>query len=652
MTDKLATGLMWGLPLIVWVALRTFLGDVWLDLYSTQGVSNTERYWLQRTAIASDFLAALFVLGVVLILYRKRLFARLPAVAPILLTAVALLVMVIREARRLWPYRDQYQLTELLAAADAVVVLSLMVGTILCAVAAFSPAGLGRRRLPFWRQGQVERAKSGNFGTADWMPISEARKRLPNEPGIVVGEAYRVDQDKAAKRPFNPKDRGSWGKGGTAPLLEYQCDTSSTHGLVFAGAGGFKSTSIAVPTLVRWPHSIITLDPSNELAPMTIAARKKMRRDVIVVSPNDPESSGFNVLSWIDPETPEADDNVASVVQWIAGDDQMRAGGGDNHFFISQGRALVTCLLSDLVFDPYLPESQRTLRTFRERLTESETAVKERLAEIHENSASYQARDLAGSLMDMKADETFSGIYANAADLTKWLSTRNYADLVSGSAFTTQQLVAGNLDLFINIPLKTLDSTPALARVLVGALLNAVYEARGDVPHRFVFLLDEVFRLKYMAALETARDAGRKYGITLVMLYQSLGQLERQFGKEGKRAWYDSAAWRAYASVKDPDTAKEIAEICGTYGVVQTSESRSAGTQRQPGHFLARDSRNQGENVSETKRNLVTVDEVLHDMRADEQILVVPGGRPIRCGRAIYFRRDDMVDKVKESAFA
>src|SRR3546814_13540321 len=84
--------------------------------------------------------------------------------------------MVIREGSRLWPYRDQYQLTELLAAADTVVVLSLMVGTVLCAIAAFSPAGLGRRRLPFWRQGQIEWAKRGNFGTADWLPIrSEAR---------------------------------------------------------------------------------------------------------------------------------------------------------------------------------------------------------------------------------------------------------------------------------------------------------------------------------------------------------------------------------------------------------------------------------------------------------------------------------------------
>lgn len=58
--------------------------------------------------------------------YWKRRFARLPAVAPILLTAVALLVTVIRESRRLWPYRDQYQLTELLGAADVVVVVSLI----------------------------------------------------------------------------------------------------------------------------------------------------------------------------------------------------------------------------------------------------------------------------------------------------------------------------------------------------------------------------------------------------------------------------------------------------------------------------------------------------------------------------------------------
>src|SRR3546814_2839010 len=44
----------------------------------------------------------------------------------------------------------------------------------------------------------------------------------------------------------------------------------------------------------------------------------------------------------------------------------------------------------------------------------------------------------------------------------------------------------------------------------------------------------------------------------------------------------------------DPDTAKELSEVCGSYGVLQTSQNRSQGSQRQPGRLLARDSRQKG----------------------------------------------------------
>ncbi|HSZ90675.1 MAG TPA: TraM recognition domain-containing protein [Acetobacteraceae bacterium] len=39
------------------------------------------------------------------------------------------------------------------------------------------------------------------------------------------------------------------------------------------------------------------------------------------------------------------------------------------------------------------------------------------------------------------------------------------------------------------------------------------------------------------------------------MLYQSTAQLEEQWGREGKRAWYDGVSWRGYAAVQDLDTA-------------------------------------------------------------------------------------------------
>lgn len=80
--------------------------------------------------------------------------------------------MLVNEGRRLWPYLDQYEVFDLLQYADLVVVISLIAGTMLTIVSAASPAGLGRKRIPFWTQGTIERAKSGNFGTADWMSLS------------------------------------------------------------------------------------------------------------------------------------------------------------------------------------------------------------------------------------------------------------------------------------------------------------------------------------------------------------------------------------------------------------------------------------------------------------------------------------------------
>jgi type IV secretion system protein VirD4 len=40
------------------------------------------------------------------------------------------------------------------------------------------------------------------------------------------------------------------------------------------------------------------------------------------------------------------------------------------------------------------------------------------------------------------------------------------------------------------------------------------------------------------------------------------------------------------------------------------------------------------------------------DLRDDGIIIVPTGGLPIRCGRAIFFRRPDMVAKVANNRFA
>jgi type IV secretion system protein VirD4 len=534
-------------------------------------------------------------------------------------------------------------------------------------VAAASPGVLGvvawhrwrgARRVralgPWFRPRAVERGSSDNHGHADWMTMSQLRRLFPGpDPlhgGLVVGEAYRVDQDSSASSPFDPREPRTWGQGGRAPILIDPCDDGPTHSLIFAGSGGFKTTC-AVSTMLHWTGSAVVLDPSCEMGPMLRCARERMGHRVIELSPATAKTVGVNVLDWIDIADPMAEGHVQSVVAWACGEPR-RAATDEAQFFASWGRKLVTCLLADMLWDDGLAAEHKTLRKLRTAVATPEGRMRALLRTIHASSGSPMARAVAGSLMEMEAGETFSGIYANANEMTFWISTRAYADLVSGRTFRTADLAYGDLSVFLQLPLESLITTPEVGRVLVGALLNAVYRRDGKLTGRVLFLLDEAARLGRMAILKQARDAGRKYGITLQLLMQSVGQLEDVWGREEKRSWYDGVSWRAYAAVRDWDTARELSDLFGSYAAIAYSEGDNTGRQSALAK-LDGGSRSRGQNTNrhEIKRRLINPEELLQDTRADE-LFVYAGGKPIRCGRAIYFRRPELKDLVAANRYA
>lgn len=556
------------------------------------------------------------------------------------------------------------------APANAVVAFWLQasgVGTAAAMIALFvlwlarRPAGPPVRRSAlgalFDRQrggpAQPLRGASDNHGHADWLPVVVARRLYPGPNpaygGVVVGEAYRVDEDTVAGVMFDPRDKATWGQGGRAPLLIDPCEAGPTHSLLFAGAGSFKSTS-AVTTLLVWTGSAVVLDPSCELGPMLARARGGMGQHVHQLDLKRAEECGFNVLDWIDINSPMAETNIRSVTGWLSGEAVGEGKDSNSEFFSKRGRALIACLLAHMLWDDALPPERKTLATLRRGLATPEEEMRELLGRIHRNSQSALARDYAGTLKGV-VDDTFSGIYTNADEDTSWLANPAFAQLVSGRSFRCRDLALGNTTVFLQIPLAALDTTPGLARVVIGALLNVAYEADGDVEGRVLYLLDEVARLGPMGILETARDAGRKYGITLQLLYQSVGQLIKQWGSEGKRAWYDGVSWRGYAAVQDPETAKELSETFGTYGVVASSEGVNTGIS---GKGLEPGSRSRGKNTNthEISRPLIRPDELMNDCRADELFVVPRSARPLRCGRAIFFRRSELASLVDANRFA
>ncbi len=378
--------------------------------YATEGNA-----WALWAWPAAALLGPCAVMAVGIIVHRVGLGSRTMALVAVLGMAACAILTGWPEYQRLWPYvgRPGFSPAAILNGFDLSRAIAIIVGLVVAFVGfciATRAQPIGSRSYPSLRRGT-----SDNFGHADWLAMDRARKRFPGpDPaygGLVVGEAYRVDQDRAAQRgPFNPRDRSSWGQGGKAPLLIDPCHEGATHALVFAGSNGFKTTSAAIPTLLTWTGAAVVLDPSREIGPMLHAYRaERLGHRVVTLDPANAASGSFNVLDWIDTLHPLAETHVESVVGWICGESRV-PGSSSGDFFRDKARELITCLLADLLWDPSVPPLDKTLRTLRARLVTPEDDMREMLETISQHSHSPKARQLASTLKGA-VKETYSGTY-------------------------------------------------------------------------------------------------------------------------------------------------------------------------------------------------------------------------------------------------
>ncbi|UTO28073.1 Ti-type conjugative transfer system protein TraG [Bartonella harrusi] len=606
-----------------------------LLLLITNGLTNHQVYWYLRSE-------PLLVLGLVTavslfytLLQKLHLRKAITHVSAVFFAIIAF-YYIGSEITRLSPYVGQNGITwnYALKFMDPMVTFGVITGFIFLAIQIFISSP---------NNNKVKRAKKGIFGDAEWMNLREAGRIFPANGQIVVGERYRVDQDNVCNIPFAPGNKTTWGKGGKVPLLAFNLDFGSTHMIFFAGSGGYKTTSTVVPTCLTYPGSIVCLDPSTEVAPMVRFARKKMgNRNVIVLDPNSILTKNFNVIDWLlDDSVPrtQREANIVSFAKLLLSDKKSENSSAE--YFSTQAHNLLTALLAHVIFSDEYEESERNLKTLRGILSQSETAVVNQLRIIQETTPSPFIREMVGIFTEM-AEQTFSGVYTTASKDTQWLSLSNYADLVCGDNFASSDITNGKTDVFLNLPASILNSYPAIGRVIIGAFLNAMITADGNYKKRVLFVLDEVDLLGYMNILEEARDRGRKYGTSLMLFYQSTGQLVNHFGEAGARSWFESCSFVSYAAIKDLQTAKDISERCGQMTVEVTGTSKSRGLSLGKSSY----------NFNYQQRALILPHEIIQEMRQDEQIILMQGHPPLRCGRAIYFRRKEMLAAAEKNRFA
>lgn len=472
-------------------------------------------------------------------------------------------------------------------------------------------------------------APAGLHGSAEWLPMVQARERL-GEGSLVLGEAYSPSETPLLA--------------GKALLLRFD---GRGHLLTIAGSGSGKTVSVAIPNALTWRGGLVVHDPKGEIYRDTAAHRRALGRTVLRLDPQVDDSDAIDVLSWIARNRSSLAEDARAVVSWMM---PTPTEIGPNDYFRKSAASLLELLILFVLTAPELADDQRDLVTVRYfALSPQLEAALRRMIELGPQHAFGALYRRARSFEEMtKAESQWAGIVGELDNATDWLEVESLANLVRAdrARFDLDVIAAdASVDVYIALPLKTLESTPQCARVLLGALLNAVYERRranDNSGARTLFLIDEMPRLKKMELLEVARDAGRGLGVTLWCIAQDLGQLRAAYGEHGLTGWLESAHVKQFFGISDIETAERVSKILGTTTVSYESTSVS----RQGGLFgLPETSSSVSQHLS--ARPLLMPDELMHlpvdnAGTPDEQILLVRGMKPIRCGLAKHYRRNDL----------
>lgn len=449
---------------------------------------------------------------------------------------------------------------------------------------------------------------------AQWMSIKEAKK-LFKDGDVIIGEGIIV--------PL--KQRIKWS---SAPLLK---SNASTHIITCSGTGGGKTTSVTIPNFLTYPYSMVVLDPKQDLTPVMIKARTRhQNRQVAVINPTRHQDS-LNVLKLCDISSPLVLTHIRALTKWICGE---KEGGTIDQYFTEAAHSVVECLLTYELFSNPNDPSLRCVREYISRPLDKLQALLKEIYELDPKFGFGIPQKIAGPLYSIPAKQ-FAGAAGIADTLTKFLIDESVLQCLTEDTIDIDAIIQGELDIVIQLSLDVMGAYPGLSRVLLGSILHKVYHERPK--QQVLFLIDEMPRLGYMRILEEARDVGRGLGIKLWIIVQELGQLRKLYGQDGVSSWLENTSIQQFFGIKSFETAKRLVDTLGETTIdissvslnqIETSkESRSVSTQKQ-------------------KRSLITVDEVLQ-LGADNQIILSEHNKPLKCGKATYYCRKELIKLLK-----
>jgi type IV secretion system protein VirD4 len=226
----------------------------------------------------------------------------------------------------------------------------------------------------------------------------------------------------------------------------------------------------------------------------------------------------------------------------------------------------------------------------------------------------------------------------------RFLDTIAISDNTRKSSFDPADLLKTKTTVYLVLPPDRARAQSALLRMWIGSMLRAVVKGGLQEKRRVHFVLDEAASLGHMDALDDAVDKFRGYGVCLIFMFQSLGQLQKCF-PEGQDQTLLSNVTQVFFGINDQQTAEYVSNRLGESTIVINSGGKgsSTGSSRQSsgqgGSNSSNDSSNSSLNWQFLGRKLLKPEEVTA-LPARVAITFSPGVPPIMTRLIRYYEQD------------
>ena len=415
---------------------------------------------------------------------------------------------------------------------------------------------------------------------------------------------------------------------GVLPDGRYLTDDGPEHVACIAPTRSGKGVGQVIPTLLTWPGSVLVHDMKGENWQHTAGYRSQFS-NVIYFNPTDPHHSAhFNPLLEV-----RADENQIRDVQNIA--DQLvdpHGKGKETHWDRTADQFFLGVILQ--VLHAEADKSLYGVSQFLSDPTRTFTQTLQRMKNTTHKNIMARARIVSSAqAMLNKSEEERSGILSTALGFLGLYADPIVARNTAESDFRICDLMQADhpLSLYIVVPDSDRLRLKPLTRLMITLITQRLVEVLNpkENKHRLLMLLDEFPRLGRMTFLSDALSYLAGYGIKVMLMMQSKGQLDAQEAYGRGNTIIESCRTRTVFTPQDPDTAQWVADTLGSKTEVH-QQTTYTGHRLAPwlGHVMVSD--------QESSRPLMDAAEICK-LPASDSILLVAGFPPFKAKRAKYY---------------